>query len=88
MEAEGGRAGAQFKEAGRPRGRGCQNRARRSGARAQPPRLRARLARIGKRDKVRSVPMPNRAKAAIDEWSSASGVSEGPVFRPSTKATV
>lgn len=40
---------------------------------------------IGKRDKVRSVPMPNWAKAAIDEWSKASGVSEGLVFRAINK---
>lgn len=40
---------------------------------------------IGKRDKIRSIPMPNWAKAAIDEWSRASGVSEGPVFRAINK---
>jgi site-specific recombinase XerD len=40
---------------------------------------------IGKRDKVRSVPMPNWAKVAIDEWSSASTVSEGLVFRAVNK---
>jgi len=40
---------------------------------------------IGKRDKVRSVPMPNWAKAAIEEWSAASGVSEGVVFRAVNK---
>lgn len=40
---------------------------------------------IGKRDKVRSVPMPNWAKAAIDEWSKASGISEGLVFRAINK---
>jgi site-specific recombinase XerD len=40
---------------------------------------------IGKRDKVRSVPMPNWAKAAIDEWSAASGVTDGPVFRAVNK---
>jgi site-specific recombinase XerD len=40
---------------------------------------------IGKRDKIRSVPMPNWAKAAIDEWSMASGVSEGLVFRAINK---
>jgi site-specific recombinase XerD len=40
---------------------------------------------IGKRDKVRSIPMPNWAKAAIDEWSKASGVSEGFVFRAVNK---
>jgi site-specific recombinase XerD len=40
---------------------------------------------IGKRDKIRSVPMPNWAKAAIDEWSKASGVFEGLVFRAVNK---
>jgi site-specific recombinase XerD len=40
---------------------------------------------IGKRDKVRSVPMPNWAKAAIDEWRNASGASEGLVFRAVNK---
>jgi site-specific recombinase XerD len=40
---------------------------------------------IGKRDKVRSVPMPNWAKAAIDEWSNASGVVDGLVFRAVNK---
>lgn len=40
---------------------------------------------IGKRDKIRSVPMPNWAKAAIDSWSRASGVSEGLVFRAVNK---
>jgi site-specific recombinase XerD len=40
---------------------------------------------IGKRDKVRSVPMPNWAKAAIDDWSKASGVVDGLVFRAVNK---
>jgi integrase len=40
---------------------------------------------IGKRDKIRSVPMPNWAKAAIDEWSKTSGVCEGLVFRAVNK---
>ncbi|MET0621586.1 MAG: tyrosine-type recombinase/integrase [Pyrinomonadaceae bacterium] len=40
---------------------------------------------IGKRDKIRSVPMPNWARAAIDEWSKASGVSDGLVFRAINK---
>lgn len=40
---------------------------------------------IGKRDKVRSVPMPNWAKAAIDAWSAASCVGEGLVFRAVNK---
>lgn len=40
---------------------------------------------IGKRDKVRSVPMPGWAKAAIDQWSAASGVAGGLVFRAVNK---
>lgn len=40
---------------------------------------------IGKRDKVRSVPMPNWAKAAIDEWSAGSGLTNGLVFRAVNK---
>jgi integrase/recombinase XerD len=40
---------------------------------------------IGKRDKVRSVPMPNWTKAAIDSWSSCAGVAEGLVFRAVNK---
>ena len=40
---------------------------------------------IGKRDKIRSVPMPHWAKAAIDEWSKASGVSKGAIFRAVNK---
>ena len=40
---------------------------------------------VGKRDKVRSVPMPNWAKAAIDDWSRASGVTDGLVFRAVNK---
>jgi site-specific recombinase XerD len=40
---------------------------------------------IGKRDKVRSIPMPNWAKAAIDDWSAASGVTDGLVFRAVNK---
>lgn len=40
---------------------------------------------IGKRDKIRSVPMPNWAKAAIDDWNAASGVGNGLVFRAVNK---
>lgn len=36
----------------------------------------------GKRDKVRSIPMPSWAKSAIDVWVDASGVADGPLFRP------
>jgi len=37
---------------------------------------------VGKRNKVRSVPMPNWAKAAIDPYASAVDLTEGIVFRP------
>ncbi len=40
---------------------------------------------IGKRNKIRSVPMPNWAKKAIDEYASLAGLSEGNVFRPVNK---
>jgi len=40
---------------------------------------------IGKRDKVRSVPMPNWTKAAIDAWSSRAGIGGGLVFRAVNK---
>lgn len=40
---------------------------------------------VGKRDKIRSVPMPNWAKAAIDDWSKKSGVAQGLVFRAVNK---
>jgi len=37
---------------------------------------------VGKRNKVRSVPMPNWAKAAIDSYASAANLAEHSVFRP------
>lgn len=37
---------------------------------------------VGKRNRVRSVPMPNWAKAAIDEYASAADLTDGTVFRP------
>jgi site-specific recombinase XerD len=40
---------------------------------------------IGKRDKVRSVLMPNWTKAAIDAWGTISGVAGGLVFRAVNK---
>ncbi|HPL30586.1 MAG TPA: site-specific integrase, partial [Anaerolineae bacterium] len=36
---------------------------------------------IGKGNKTRSVVMPDWAKAAIDAWASAAGLSAGPIFR-------
>lgn len=37
---------------------------------------------VGKRNKTRSVPMPSWAKAAIDEWCKAVGITSGFIFRP------
>jgi integrase len=37
---------------------------------------------VGKHSRVRTVPMPTWVKVAIDEWTAASGVAEGRVFRP------
>ncbi len=36
---------------------------------------------LGKRARVRSVPMPAWAKAAIDRWTTEAGISEGAIFR-------
>lgn len=36
---------------------------------------------VGKREKVRSVPMPSWCKAAIDAWTRAAGITSGRVFR-------
>lgn len=40
---------------------------------------------VGKRNKVRSVPMPSWAKAAIDWYASSAGLSNGYMFRPINK---
>lgn len=40
---------------------------------------------FGKRDKVRSVPIPSWMKAAIDEWRSAANISDGMIFRQVNK---
>ncbi len=40
---------------------------------------------IGKRNKVRSVPMPSWTKKAIDEWAKAANVKSGRVFRSVAK---
>ena len=37
---------------------------------------------LGKHGRVRSVPVPGWAKAAIDRWSTAAGIYSGRVFRP------
>lgn len=36
---------------------------------------------VGKGNRVRSVPIPSWSKQAIDEWSNASGIKQGKVFR-------
>lgn len=40
---------------------------------------------IGKRGKIRSVPIPNWAKTLINEWSNLSGIKEGKLFRSINK---
>src|SRR5216684_713704 len=37
---------------------------------------------VGKHGRVRTIPMPNWVKVAVDSWTSAAGVSEGYVLRP------
>ena len=41
---------------------------------------------IGKRNKIRSVSMPNWTKQAIEEYAIAADLEEGIVFRPLNKA--
>src|SRR6185369_7224153 len=36
---------------------------------------------VGKRGRIRTVPMPNWCKAAIDEWVARAGISKGPLFQ-------
>jgi len=36
---------------------------------------------VGKRQRVRTIPMPSFPKAAVDEWAQAAGISQGRVFR-------
>jgi len=40
---------------------------------------------LGKRNKLRSVPMPSWSKQAIDEYASEANLSDGVVFRPINK---
>lgn len=40
---------------------------------------------VGKRNKVRSVPMPSWCKRAIDKWAAAAGIESDRVFRPMHK---
>lgn len=41
---------------------------------------------VGKGQRVRSVPMPAWAKAALDRWTGAAGISQGRVFRALSKS--
>src|SRR5436190_21052252 len=41
---------------------------------------------VGKHGRVRTAPMPNWVKAAIDAWTSAAAVANGHVFRPVNRA--
>src|SRR3954453_23004281 len=36
----------------------------------------------GKGNRIRTVPMPSWAKAAMDQWAAAAGIREGHMFRP------
>jgi len=40
---------------------------------------------IGKRGRVRTVPIPAAAKDALDEWTSAAGITSGPIWRAMRK---
>ena len=37
---------------------------------------------IGRHGRVRTIPMPAWVKVAIDAWTTKSGITAGPVFRP------
>jgi site-specific recombinase XerD len=41
---------------------------------------------VGKHGRVRTVPMPNWVKVAIDAWTSAAAIADGQVFRPVNRA--
>ena len=41
---------------------------------------------VGKHGRVRTVPMPSWAKAALDRWAAAAGIDSGPVLRRVDKA--
>ena len=41
---------------------------------------------VGKHGRVRTVPMPSWAKAALDRWATVAQITEGPVLRPLDKA--
>src|SRR5439155_21094000 len=41
---------------------------------------------VGKHGRIRTAPMPTWVKVAIDAWTSAAAVTDGPVFRPVNRA--
>jgi site-specific recombinase XerD len=41
---------------------------------------------VGKHGRVRTAPMPNWVKLAIDAWTTAAGIADGHVFRPVNRA--
>jgi integrase len=41
---------------------------------------------IGKRKRIRTVPIPGWAKVAIDQWTGVAGITEGRLFRSVDKA--
>jgi hypothetical protein len=41
---------------------------------------------IGKRKRIRTVPIPGWAKVAVDHWTEAAGIAEGRSFRAVDKA--
>jgi site-specific recombinase XerD len=40
---------------------------------------------VGKHGRIRSVPIPLSAHAAVESWQTTAGISEGPLFRPVTR---
>ena len=41
---------------------------------------------VGKHGRIRTVPMPNWVKVAIDAWTASAGVADGHLFRPVSRA--
>jgi integrase len=40
---------------------------------------------VGKHGRVRTIPVPTWTKVAVDAWTTAAGITAGPVFRPVTR---
>ena len=43
---------------------------------------------MGKGNRIRTVPVPTNVKVAIDRWTTAAGIQQGPLFRPVSKSGV